>query len=381
LASIIKKELDRGIQFQVRYRVNGKQKAKNFTSKGKNVTAIRNAEREANRFIKEIEAQVALGIAKDTSNITFEEYSDFVFTIHDKNAADQTKVGRKAHLKIVNEFIGQVKLKDIDSFKIKTFLIEVSKFKNNPTIRRYKQIINIVLNYAVDDDLISYNPMSKVKFDLSSKTTREVTPVEDDILETYLLQIDIEKYKFLIQLMIYTGMRVGEAIAIKKSDFNFDKMEYYIKNSRLRNGKLGDVKKKKPRKGIIHSALEELYYEIVYWQDQNKSKFEKYYHDNDLLICNEDGSPLLYEAIKSYMQRLDDKTGIKIRPHQMRHTFISNLILKNEMNPKEVQLLAGHAKVQTTLNTYTKLFGGKFEESTREKLEELYANRYKKEGL
>ena len=56
MASIVKKEGKTGIIFQVRYRINGRQKAKNFTSKGKNITAVRNAEREAKRFLREIEA-------------------------------------------------------------------------------------------------------------------------------------------------------------------------------------------------------------------------------------------------------------------------------------------------------------------------------------
>lgn len=43
-----------------------------------------------------------------------------------------------------------------------------------------------------------------------------------------------------------------------------------------------------------------------------------------------------------------------VTPHILRHTYITNLILSGA-NVKVVQYLAGHSKVETTLNIYTHL--------------------------
>ncbi len=43
-----------------------------------------------------------------------------------------------------------------------------------------------------------------------------------------------------------------------------------------------------------------------------------------------------------------------VTPHILRHTYITNLILSGA-NIKIVQYLAGHSKVETTLNIYTHL--------------------------
>ncbi|QVK19291.1 tyrosine-type recombinase/integrase [Mycoplasmatota bacterium] len=67
-----------------------------------------------------------------------------------------------------------------------------------------------------------------------------------------------------------------------------------------------------------------------------------------------------------YFRRLDDKT-IKVRPHQIRHTFATML---QGMNPKEIQQLLGHSDLETTLNIYTHF--KPYQENTIENLEKEF---------
>lgn len=44
----------------------------------------------------------------------------------------------------------------------------------------------------------------------------------------------------------------------------------------------------------------------------------------------------------------------KVTPHQLRHTYITNLIYKG-VDPKTVQYLAGHENIGITMNIYAKV--------------------------
>ena len=51
----------------------------------------------------------------------------------------------------------------------------------------------------------------------------------------------------------------------------------------------------------------------------------------------------------------------EVTPHQLRHTYITNLIYKG-VDPKTVQYLAGHENSKTTMDIYAKVKYNKPEE-------------------
>ncbi|QVK19288.1 tyrosine-type recombinase/integrase [Mycoplasmatota bacterium] len=159
-----------------------------------------------------------------------------------------------------------------------------------------------MLDYAFTKDLIIVNPMTKVKFKISQANLKEVKPVNLDDFKKYVdYAKQNKKYYFGLLLIYYTGMRIGEILAIKHKDFDYDSNTFDINKSQIRNGKIGDPKKGKSRKGIIHENLAELHFEIRTWQNQHKKVFKDEYRDNDLIICNEDGSPIINVKIRMYI--------------------------------------------------------------------------------
>jgi len=84
--------------------------------------------------------------------------------------------------------------------------------------------------------------------------------------------------------MLYTGMRVGEALALTFDDWDSDKKIIYINKNRQRNGKIGPVKKDRPRTFPVHEKLKELNDEVMEWHENNKEILENDYEDNPLFI-------------------------------------------------------------------------------------------------
>ena len=109
------------------------------------------------------------------------------------------------------------------------------------------------------------------------------------------------------------------------------------------------------------------------------------------MVCNRDGNPLSYTQFKRLWQyivtrttkerhysRYEDGKRVKhtvnpvlgekaahngkvvysldfdVTPHQLRHTYITNLIHAS-VDPKTVQYLAGHENSKTTMDIYAKV--------------------------
>lgn len=379
MASIVQKEGKTGVIFQVRYRVNGKQKAKNFASKGKNITAIREAEREAKKFLKEIEAKLTLDEVKDSDKVKLKDYAWTVLKIKSISLKWSTLKFYEYYFRQVLDGLGHYYVSDLKPHIIDLFLFESYKNKSHRVVANYMLVLNMIFNSAVKDDLIEHNPMHKIKFELPKKEKKKkAKPITDEKIRILLSYAEDKEphYSQWIRLVYNTGMRVSESLAIKHSDFDYEKRIYYVNKSRDRRGDVGPTKTYKPRIGIIHTALEELMSEIKMYQNEMKRLFGEYYNDNDLVICQSDGTPLSYWAIKSFLDRFYSQTGVKITAHELRHTFISKLIVKENLNPKVVQKLAGHAKITTTLDVYTDLIGDQFEEEVFEALDEAFADEY-----
>lgn len=359
MATIRERTGVKGKSYQVRYRIDEKEKSETFESK-----------REANRFKKEIEAKLNLGLARDESTMKFSEYAEMVFKIRDRKAAFVTKQNRGYTLSAINEHLGNIKLKDLSATRIENFFAEMSETKSDQVLTKYKQILNIVLDFAFSKDLIVSNPMLKVKFDISQQNLKQIKPIDINVFKNYINYAKIvRKYYFGLLLMLYTGVRVGELLALRLDDFDFNKNLIYIIKSRQRNGIIGPVKKGRNRTIPIHEKTSELYCEVEMYHNNNKRLLKEEYQDNQLFIANDDGTYVSYNGFRMHLSRLDKKIGVTLRPHQLRHTFSTFL---RGMEIKDIQKMTGHKDMDTLVNIYQDHDG--YKDKTIEDLDTLFKN-------
>ncbi|MDE3075705.1 MAG: tyrosine-type recombinase/integrase, partial [Chloroflexota bacterium] len=76
----------------------------------------------------------------------------------------------------------------------------------------------------------------------------------------------------------------------------------------------------------------------------------------DLFFTAMDGEPLARNSFMYALRRICRAAGVaELAPHELRHTGVSLLISMGH-NVKEIQDLAGHTSVNTTLDEYGHLF-------------------------
>ena len=203
----------------------------------------------------------------------------------------------------------------------------------------------------------------------------EALSVEEQKKLVSILENSTYKYRDIILLAIFTGMRIGEILAITKNNINLKENTLQIEKTltRDKNDKVilgSTTKTKKGQRTIYLSNNATLIlkrtlltnvtnmYNLVFYD----------YEKNTFITPNE---------INCFLQRLNQKYKFcdHIHTHMLRHTFATRCI-ESGMSAKVLQEILGHRKIQTTLDTYTSVFE-KFNKDENEK----YNNYMKEIGM
>lgn len=177
---------------------------------------------------------------------------------------------------------------------------------------------------------------------------RQVKELPKIITEAQFIQLNdaCSNYRdrFLVGLLFETGLRIGQALALRHEDIICWNNEIHVK---YRTNNLNQVRNKSYKSNTLHVSnhLMGLYSDYVNSLDQNKL--------SDYVFINfQDYTPLSYPAVKKIFTNLSFKCDFYVRPHMLRHTHASSLVSAG-WDMALVQKRLGHASVQTTVNTYT----------------------------
>ena len=209
----------------------------------------------------------------------------------------------------------------------------LSDYKSNSnagmvTIDNIRRTLSSFFAWLENEDYIVKSPVRRIH---KVKTTRRVKETLTDenlekLRDTCSNVIDLA----ILELLISTGMRVGELTRLNISDMNFQERSCIV---------LG--------KG--NSERE------VYFSAKSKMYIEKY-----LETRTDDNEPLFVSIIKPYnrlrisgieiaIRNLGKKANInKVHPHKFRRTMATMAIDKG-MSIEQVQKLLGHIKIDTTM--------------------------------
>lgn len=261
--------------------------------------------------------------------------------------------------KMTEEHFKELKLKKITVAYCQRVVIELSK--NYVLYNHYLSVINRIFKYAVLMDVLNSNPFDKVIKPKSRQVQRKGNFLTKEELKEFLklAQTATLSYFFpLVHLMSYTGLRQGEALALKWSDIDFENKKITVDKTaiRIKEKQTLQTPKTKNSKRVISIDPTTLSILKSWKKDQIKIYFKNGKHfegDDNFIFTNERADWVQIHNFIPYFKRFVTDHKLKpITPHGLRHTHAS-LLFSAGVEPKNISDRLGHSTVQITLDLYT----------------------------
>lgn len=217
-------------------------------------------------------------------------------------------------------------IKSIQDVDVKDINLSILQAKCNTLTasqqRQFKKLIHMLLDYAVANDYISKNYSNYLILD---KLKHSDKTLFSDAEISYIIKNDDTVLFKLLQILLYTGLRINELINLKVSDINLKNNIININNSKTASG---------IRKIPIHKNIINLMLELC--------------SNSDIYLFNHNNNKLNYETLRLKFKK-EFKNHIF---HETRHTFITQC-KKCNIDPYAIKLIVGHSINDITLSVYT----------------------------
>lgn len=308
------------------------------------------------------EARMKLGEAEGCEGMTFNDLALDYLNYKKGNTTYGTysKYEYLYHNVIAKIFPVEKKVNAIDKMTCRRFYDDVGKMDRstkykNDLIRELKAIFKHGLSFF---DIKSDPSSSIVRFkktyeDMLKTKGKEMNIWTVEEFERFIKEIDVPVYKYLFIVLYYTGMRLGEALALKWKDYDGNAFDIYKSITYKADNKPYEEKQPKNANSIRKVVIGENIASMINSFKEEEMKIAGF---KETWYIFGRVRPLAPTSIDRYKDNACNRAGIKrIRVHDLRHSHASYLISKG-VNVVLVSRRLGHSDINITLKVYTHLF-------------------------
>jgi len=244
---------------------------------------------------------------------------------------------------------GDRPIKSITPSRIEAWLASLDRAPN--TRGKALQILRSIPDLARRDRLIATNPAADVK-PPTMKPERIARALPDDELNAIIAaaeEVD-ERTAVLICLMGRCGLRIGEALALRRRDVDLDAKMLTVATSMSRREGIRPVKGcHREDEGRTIPIPDDVV-------DRLRRHFDQRTVTNidGLVVTAPRGGPLPYDRWHSRVWvKITSLLNFGVTPHDLRRTVATRLLVADRWGPAEVQAFLGHRDPRVTLSIVT----------------------------
>ncbi len=324
------------------------------------------------------------GINRDGSNKTVNDLYDEWISLK-KNLQPSTRNSYIQNYELhVRNTLGKKKAKQAKQNDIRRFYIGMLDGGNQglSVVNVIHTVLSQVFKMAVDNNYISKNPAAGAKNGLENAyppdpSIRVLTFEQQRQIFAFMKnQPKFKNIYDLLFVMVCTGMRAGEVMALQWDDIDFN-MEYIHVNHAIDYLKIdkGDGEKfqysmhapktkTSCRSITMLPMVREVLLDRRFGEEYNRKVDKPVDGYDNFVFLNQNNKPYTIRMVNRYLHvaieaynNMENKgpdwiSIPMVSSHALRHSFATRMC-EAGVNMKVTQTMLGHKDIQTTMNTYT----------------------------
>jgi integrase len=343
------------------------------------VVSVKGTKRQAEQKLADLIHGMDIGNYIKPNKVTLGEFlgrwmKDYVWRKLSPRVAEGYDTIVRCHLipKLGSIYLTQLRTDHLQTYYSETLAagrVDKTGGLSAQTLVHHHTILHKALEDAIEQGLLFRNVASLDSAKPPPAEHREMLVWSEDELVTFIQAAKKTPYYALFYVVLFTGMRRSEFMALRWSDIDLTTNQLSVARTlhQLRDGTLiyRDTKTTKSRRTIaLTPSTVKLLEEYRKTQEAKRAALHMQpLKSDDLVFCKPDGSELRPNTISRAWVDLAVRAGVKrIRLHDARHTHAS-IMLKQGTPAKVVQERLGHANVGITLDTYSHVAPGMQEDA------------------
>lgn len=287
----------------------------------------------------------------------YEEWIDiwlenYVKTMTKLNTYEHYKYLLKAH---VVPYIGRMELSEITAIDLQRYVSEQIQKGNKitggglspNTVNTIISVLQGSFRTAQNAGQVEFDPSDKIKRPKKSETRVECfSLVEQKQIEQCVMTHKKIKM-FGVLLCLYTGLRIGELLALEWSDVDLEKGLLSINKSSRDNKSSGGEKR------IVGTPKSRASRRVIPLPKQIIPMLKEYkQRSSSVWVISDKGQPVSTRSYQRSFELLLKKAGVEHKGfHALRHTFATRAI-ECGVDAKTLSEILGHKNPTITLNVY-----------------------------
>jgi integrase len=372
-----------------------------YTHNGKRPTVYGDSFEEVSRKITLAKASIERGDYIDPNSLTVEKWlTDWLKQYVLPNVKQSTYVSYSNYVNVhVIPEIGKIKLTALAPEQLQIFFNTKKKGGRKDgksgglsmkTLRNMYNMLHAALDQAILSRKLNFNPIKAVKLGEYIPPEMRVLTSEEQLILFKGAHTYPEISSFAVDFALMTGLRIGEMLALRWSDFNMNDRSFKVKRTitRLRKTELSVSDDDNLTEIVIDGPktlnsrrtvpiVPSLWDGLLRYRDRQKEYIESTngaYNNQGYVIANSFGDPYEPRTYSDIYKRILQSCGFdeksKITFHTLRHTFATRA-LEAGMDIKALSVILGHGDTSTTLNKYAHVLADHKKESMN-KINGLY---------
>ncbi len=318
--------------------------------------------------IRNIEMNISLKIvyadSDDEEEVTFENYiNDWLYDVKMGKIKPTSfdRLENTVKYQVV-PYIGGIAINRLCSHDIEGMIQELKEDYSYSTIKKAFEAVKACLKYAKQRNIIYNNPAELVELPKNNEALKikfwsdyEMSLFKNEALRTDEYGMYVYRLGAAFIFLLSTGIRVGEALALKWSDIDFEKSIVHI-NKNVALVKNRDAQKNDKRYVVVEqTAKTRSGIRIVPLNNLAVSSLEKLKKINgnfEFVLANSKGGYTLHKNLDRVFKNILENCGLeKTGIHTLRHTFASKLF-RSGTDLKIISEILGHSDIQVTSDIY-----------------------------